>query len=122
METFSLVCSTYSQHLKCVDVCTKICLFFFSIASDGKLQWEEEAHVDRDNSNEVQINAEITLQTITTTHFLLNISYSIQCLLCVRVPTYSDLSVSRPVSVSLYISNGKRKRSSTHCFKYLPSE
>uniref|UniRef100_A0A3B4X320 Nuclear factor of activated T cells 4 n=1 Tax=Seriola lalandi dorsalis TaxID=1841481 RepID=A0A3B4X320_SERLL len=60
----------------------------------GKLQWEEEAHVDRDNSNE--------------------------CLLCVRVPAYSDLSVSRPVSVSLYVSNGKRKRSSTHCFKYLP--
>lgn len=22
---------------------------------DGKLQWEEEAHVDRDNSNEVRI-------------------------------------------------------------------
>uniref|UniRef100_A0A3Q3B4Y1 Nuclear factor of activated T cells 4 n=1 Tax=Kryptolebias marmoratus TaxID=37003 RepID=A0A3Q3B4Y1_KRYMA len=60
----------------------------------GKLQWEEEAHVDRDNSNE--------------------------CLLCVRVPAYSDLSISRPVSVSLYVSNGKRKRSSTHCFKYLP--
>ncbi|XP_034558086.1 nuclear factor of activated T-cells, cytoplasmic 4 isoform X2 [Notolabrus celidotus] len=62
--------------------------------TDGKLQWEEEAHVDRDNSNE--------------------------CLLCVRVPAYSDLSASRPVSVSLYVSNGKRKRSSTHCFKYLP--
>uniref|UniRef100_A0A3Q3LAM3 Nuclear factor of activated T cells 4 n=1 Tax=Labrus bergylta TaxID=56723 RepID=A0A3Q3LAM3_9LABR len=60
----------------------------------GKLQWEEEAHVDRDNSNEG--------------------------LLCVRVPAYSDLSVNRPVSVSLYVSNGKRKRSSTHCFKYLP--
>ncbi|XP_023150483.1 nuclear factor of activated T-cells, cytoplasmic 4 [Amphiprion ocellaris] len=62
--------------------------------TDGKLQWEEEAHVDRDNSSE--------------------------CLLCVRVPAYSNLSVSRPVSVSLYVSNGKRKRSSTHCFKYLP--
>ncbi|XP_044076671.1 nuclear factor of activated T-cells, cytoplasmic 4 isoform X2 [Siniperca chuatsi] len=60
----------------------------------GKLQWEEEAHVDRDNSNE--------------------------CLLCVRIPAYSDLSISRPLSVSLYVSNGKRKRSSTHCFKYLP--
>ncbi|KAK5605017.1 hypothetical protein CRENBAI_002321 [Crenichthys baileyi] len=67
---------------------------FMERGSDGKLQWEEEAHVDRDNSNE--------------------------CLLCVRVPAYSDLSVSRPVSVSLYVSNGKRKRSSTHCFKYLP--
>lgn len=51
-----------------------------------------------------------------------NFPFSFQCLLCVRVPTYSDLSVSRPVSVSLYVSNGKRKRSSTHCFKYLPSE
>uniref|UniRef100_A0A3Q2SUK0 Nuclear factor of activated T cells 4 n=1 Tax=Fundulus heteroclitus TaxID=8078 RepID=A0A3Q2SUK0_FUNHE len=69
-------------------------VLFMERGSDGKLQWEEEAHVDRDNSNE--------------------------CLLCVRVPAYSDLSVSRPVSVSLYVSNGKRKRSSTHCFKYLP--
>lgn len=46
----------------------------------------------------------------------------LQCLLCVRVPAYSDLSISRPVSISLYVSNGKRKRSSTHCFKYLPGE
>ncbi|XP_061587899.1 nuclear factor of activated T-cells, cytoplasmic 4 [Cololabis saira] len=69
-------------------------VLFMERGTDGKLQWEEEAYVDRDNSNE--------------------------CLLCVRVPAYSDLSVSRPVSVSLYVSNGKRKRSSTHCFKYLP--
>ncbi|TKS79453.1 Nuclear factor of activated T-cells, cytoplasmic 4 [Collichthys lucidus] len=69
-------------------------VLFMERGTDGKLQWEEEAHVDRDNSNE--------------------------CLLCVRVPAYSDMSVSRPVSVSLYVSNGKRKRSSTHCFKYLP--
>ncbi|KAM6948779.1 nuclear factor of activated T-cells, cytoplasmic 4-like isoform 2-T2 [Aplochiton taeniatus] len=69
-------------------------VFFMERGSDGKLQWEEEAHVDRDNSNE--------------------------CLLCVRVPAYSDLSISRPVPVCLYVSNGKRKRSSTTCFKYLP--
>ncbi|KAI3374685.1 hypothetical protein L3Q82_021253, partial [Scortum barcoo] len=69
-------------------------VLFMDRGTDGKLQWEEEAHVDREISNE--------------------------CLLCVRVPAYSDLSVSRPVSVSLYVSNGKRKRSSTHCFKYLP--
>ncbi|XP_053293561.1 nuclear factor of activated T-cells, cytoplasmic 4 [Pleuronectes platessa] len=69
-------------------------VLFMERGTDGKLQWEEEAHVDRDNSNEG--------------------------LLCVRVPAYSDLSVSRPVSLSLYVSNGKRKRSSTHCFKYLP--
>uniref|UniRef100_A0A8C8EW15 RHD domain-containing protein n=1 Tax=Oncorhynchus tshawytscha TaxID=74940 RepID=A0A8C8EW15_ONCTS len=69
-------------------------VLFMERGTDGKLQWEEEAHVDRDNSSE--------------------------CLLCVRVPAYSDLSVSRPVSVCLYVSNGKRKRSSTHCFKYLP--
>jgi len=49
-------------------------------------------------------------------------SSPLQGLLCVRVPAYSDLSVSRPVSVCLYVSNGKRKRSSTHCFKYIPSE
>ncbi|MED6288370.1 Nuclear factor of activated T-cells, cytoplasmic 4 [Characodon lateralis] len=69
-------------------------VLFMERGSDGKLQWEEEAHVDQDNSNE--------------------------CVLCVRVPAYSDLCISRPVSVSLYVSNGKRKRSSTHCFKYLP--
>ncbi|XP_068604703.1 nuclear factor of activated T-cells, cytoplasmic 4 [Brachionichthys hirsutus] len=70
-------------------------ILFMERGTDGKLQWEEEAHVDRDTSSE--------------------------CLLCVRVPAYSDLSVSRPVSVSLCVSNGKRKRSSTHCFKYLPN-
>ncbi|XP_067109434.1 nuclear factor of activated T-cells, cytoplasmic 4 isoform X1 [Osmerus mordax] len=69
-------------------------VLFMERGTDGKLQWEEEAHVDRDNSNEG--------------------------LLCVQVPAYSDLSVSRPVPVCLYVSNGKRKRSSTHCFKYLP--
>ncbi|KAM7379701.1 hypothetical protein PAMP_005235 [Pampus punctatissimus] len=69
-------------------------VLFMERGTDGKLQWEEEAHVDRDNSNE--------------------------CLLCVRVPAYCDMSISRPVTVSLYVSNGKRKRSSAHCFKYLP--
>uniref|UniRef100_A0A8K9Y6G5 Nuclear factor of activated T cells 4 n=1 Tax=Oncorhynchus mykiss TaxID=8022 RepID=A0A8K9Y6G5_ONCMY len=71
-------------------------VLFMERGTDGKLQWEEEAHVDRDNSSEVN------------NLFL--------------VPAYSDLSVSRPVSVCLYVSNGKRKRSSTHCFKYLPGE
>lgn len=69
-------------------------VLFTERGSDGKVQWEDEAHVDRDNSSE--------------------------CLLCVRVPAYSNLSLSRPVCVSLYVSNGKRKRSSTHSFKYLP--
>ncbi|KAM9458636.1 nuclear factor of activated T-cells, cytoplasmic 4 isoform 2-T2 [Salvelinus alpinus] len=69
-------------------------VLFMERGTDGKLQWEEEAHVDRDNSSE--------------------------CLLCVQIPAYGDLSVNRPVSVCLYVSNGKRKRSSTHCFKYLP--
>ncbi|XP_016316568.1 nuclear factor of activated T-cells, cytoplasmic 4-like isoform X1 [Sinocyclocheilus anshuiensis] len=69
-------------------------VFFMERGSDGKVQWEEEAHVDRDKSNEN--------------------------LLCVRVPAYNDLSLNHPVSVCLYVSNGKRKRSSTHCFKYLP--
>ncbi|KAI7810284.1 putative nuclear factor of activated T-cells, partial [Triplophysa rosa] len=69
-------------------------VFFTERGSDGKVQWEEEAHVDRDKSDE--------------------------SLLCVRVPAYSDVSLSHPASVCLYVSNGKRKRSSTHCFKYLP--
>nr|XP_046177591.1 nuclear factor of activated T-cells, cytoplasmic 4 [Oncorhynchus gorbuscha] len=69
-------------------------VLFMERGTDGKLQWEEEAHVDRDNSSE--------------------------CLLCVQIPAYGDLSVNHPVSVCLYVSNGKRKRSSTHCFKYLP--
>lgn len=67
---------------------------FMERGTDGKVQWEEEAHIDRDNSSE--------------------------CLLCVRVPAYSNLSVIRPVCVNLYVSNGKRKRSSTQSFKYLP--
>uniref|UniRef100_A0AAV2JS37 RHD domain-containing protein n=1 Tax=Knipowitschia caucasica TaxID=637954 RepID=A0AAV2JS37_KNICA len=69
---------------------------FMERGTDGKVHWEEEAHVDRDNSSEA--------------------------LLCARVPSYSDLSVARPVTVSLYVSNGKRKRSSAQAFKYLPSE
>ncbi|KAL0966304.1 hypothetical protein UPYG_G00293630 [Umbra pygmaea] len=69
-------------------------VLFMERGPDGKLQWEEEAHVERDSSTEG--------------------------LLCVRVPAYNDLSVARPVSVCLYVSNGKRKRSSTQCFKYLP--
>ncbi|KAJ8268564.1 hypothetical protein COCON_G00137360 [Conger conger] len=69
-------------------------VIFMERGTDGKLQWEEEACVDREKSGE--------------------------CLLSVRVPAYSDLSMIRPLSVSLYVSNGKRRRSSTHCFKYLP--
>ncbi|XP_023688316.2 nuclear factor of activated T-cells, cytoplasmic 4 [Paramormyrops kingsleyae] len=69
-------------------------VLFMERGTDGKLQWEEEAQADRDKSNE--------------------------CLLCVRVPPYTNPSVSHPVSVCLYVSNGKRKRSSTQCFKYLP--
>uniref|UniRef100_A0A8C9VTP9 Nuclear factor of activated T cells 4 n=1 Tax=Scleropages formosus TaxID=113540 RepID=A0A8C9VTP9_SCLFO len=69
-------------------------VLFMERGTDGKLQWEEDAQVDRDKSSE--------------------------CLLCVTVPPYSDLCVSQPVSVCLYVSNGKRKRSSTQCFKYLP--
>ncbi|KAJ8272559.1 hypothetical protein GJAV_G00090620, partial [Gymnothorax javanicus] len=67
---------------------------FMERGTDGKLQWEEEACVNREKSSE--------------------------SLLSVRVPPYSDPSLIRPVSVCLYVSNGKRKRSSTHCFKYMP--
>ncbi|TRY98928.1 hypothetical protein DNTS_016985 [Danionella cerebrum] len=70
-------------------------VFLMERGSDGKVQWEEEALVDREKSNEN--------------------------LLCVRVPAYNDLSLSHPVSVCLFVSNGKRKRSSTQCFKYMPA-
>ncbi|KAL4657231.1 nuclear factor of activated T-cells, cytoplasmic 4 [Arapaima gigas] len=69
-------------------------VLFMERGTDGKLQWEEEAQVDRDKSSE--------------------------CMLCVTVPPYRDMCASHPVPVCLYVSNGKRKRSSTQCFKYLP--
>ncbi|MGH0146971.1 UNVERIFIED_CONTAM: hypothetical protein FKN15_009382 [Acipenser sinensis] len=43
-----------------------------------------------------------------------------RCELCVEVPGYCNETASRPVQVYFYVSNGKRKRSSTQCFKYLP--
>ncbi|XP_058522253.1 nuclear factor of activated T-cells, cytoplasmic 4 isoform X3 [Ochotona princeps] len=60
----------------------------------GKLQWEEEATVNRLQSNEL---------TLTLT-----------------VPEYSNKRVSRPVQVYFYVSNGRRKRSPTQSFKFLP--
>lgn len=48
----------------------------------------------------------------------------IQCLLQVTltltVPEYSNKRVSRPVQVYFYVSNGRRKRSPTQTFKFLP--
>ncbi|KAB0390511.1 hypothetical protein E2I00_017493, partial [Balaenoptera physalus] len=61
---------------------------------NGKLQWEEEATVNRSQSNEV---------TLTLT-----------------IPEYSNKRVSRPVQVYFYVSNGRRKRSPTQSFKFLP--
>ncbi|MGH0147626.1 UNVERIFIED_CONTAM: hypothetical protein FKN15_072572 [Acipenser sinensis] len=40
--------------------------------------------------------------------------------LCVEVPGYCNETASQPVQVYFYVSNGKRKRSSIQCFKYLP--
>ncbi|XP_057580923.1 nuclear factor of activated T-cells, cytoplasmic 4 isoform X2 [Hippopotamus amphibius kiboko] len=67
---------------------------FIERGPDGKLQWEEEAAVNRLQSNEV---------TLTLT-----------------VPEYSNKRVSRPVQVYFYVSNGRRKRSPTQSFKFLP--
>ncbi|KAK1152897.1 nuclear factor of activated T-cells, cytoplasmic 4-like [Acipenser oxyrinchus oxyrinchus] len=69
-------------------------VIFIEKGPDGKLQWESEAQVDRDKSSE--------------------------CELCVEVPGYCNETASRPVQVYFYVSNGKRKRSSTQCFRYLP--
>lgn len=67
---------------------------FIERGPDGKLQWEEEAVVNRLQSSEV---------TLTLT-----------------VPEYSNKRVSRPVQVYFYVSNGRRKRSPTQSFKFLP--
>uniref|UniRef100_A0A8C8S0N1 Nuclear factor of activated T cells 4 n=1 Tax=Pelusios castaneus TaxID=367368 RepID=A0A8C8S0N1_9SAUR len=67
---------------------------FIERGPDGKLQWEEEACVNRLKSNET---------TLTLT-----------------VPEYSNPRVARPVQVYFYVSNGRRKRSPTQAFKYLP--
>ncbi|XP_048193253.1 nuclear factor of activated T-cells, cytoplasmic 4-like, partial [Perognathus longimembris pacificus] len=67
---------------------------FIERGPDGKLQWEEEASVNRLQSNEV---------TLTLT-----------------VPEYSNARAARPVQVYFYVSNGRRKRSPTQSFKFLP--
>jgi len=72
---------TQSEQITLTD-CVSLCLCvtlnytFCSHPLDGKLQWEEEAHVDRDNSNEVilppQKNAtnseEVSASTWTLAH------------------------------------------------------
>ncbi|XP_058039280.1 nuclear factor of activated T-cells, cytoplasmic 4 isoform X4 [Ahaetulla prasina] len=60
----------------------------------GKLQWEEEANVNRLKSTEA--------------------------LLTLTVPEYNNKRVSRPIQTYFYISNGRRKRSPAQGFKYLP--
>lgn len=67
---------------------------FIERGPDGKLLWEEEAAVNRLQSSEV---------TLTLT-----------------IPEYSNKRVSRPVQVYFYVSNGRRKRSPTQSFKFLP--
>ncbi|KAK1152015.1 nuclear factor of activated T-cells, cytoplasmic 4-like isoform X2 [Acipenser oxyrinchus oxyrinchus] len=69
-------------------------VIFIEKGPDGKLQWESEAQVDQDKSSESE--------------------------LCVEVPGYCNETASQPVQVYFYVSNGKRKRSSIQCFKYLP--
>ena len=43
-----------------------------------------------------------------------------QVTLTLAVPEYSNTRVSRPVQVYFYVSNGRRKRSPTQSFKFLP--
>ncbi|XP_019343250.2 nuclear factor of activated T-cells, cytoplasmic 4 isoform X1 [Alligator mississippiensis] len=69
-------------------------VIFIERGPDGKLQWEEEACINRLKSNET---------TLTLT-----------------VPEYNNTRVSRPVQAYFYVSNGRRKRSPTQSFKYLP--
>lgn len=45
-----------------------------------------------------------------------------QVTLTLTVPEYSNKRVSRPVQVYFYVSNGRRKRSPTQSFKFLPGE
>ncbi len=33
--------------------CCTVCCIYYNFFLDGKVQWEEEAHVDRDKSDEV---------------------------------------------------------------------
>lgn len=40
--------------------------------------------------------------------------------LTLTIPEYSNKRVSRPVQVYFYVSNGRRKRSPTQSFKFLP--
>ncbi|KAF7235200.1 Nuclear factor of activated T-cells, cytoplasmic 4 [Varanus komodoensis] len=67
---------------------------FIERGPDGKLQWEEEANINRLKSTEASL-------TLT-------------------VPEYSNKRVSRPVQIYFYVSNGRRKRSPAQAFKYLP--
>ncbi|XP_053558245.1 nuclear factor of activated T-cells, cytoplasmic 4 [Bombina bombina] len=69
-------------------------VIFLEKGSDGKLQWEEEAKVNRHKSNE--------------------------SLLSVQVPEYCNKEITRPLQVYFYISNGRRKRSPMQTFRYLP--
>ncbi|XP_066459790.1 nuclear factor of activated T-cells, cytoplasmic 4 [Eleutherodactylus coqui] len=67
---------------------------FIEKGPDGKLQWEEEAKINRLKSNE--------------------------SLLSVQVPEYCNKEITRPLQVYFYISNGRRKRSPMQSFRYLP--
>ncbi|XP_069489914.1 nuclear factor of activated T-cells, cytoplasmic 4 [Ambystoma mexicanum] len=69
-------------------------VIFLEKGPDGKLLWEEEAEVNRIKSNERTMVLE--------------------------VPEYCNKKITRPVQALFYVSNGRRKRSPTQCFKYLP--
>uniref|UniRef100_A0A8C5WL21 Nuclear factor of activated T cells 2 n=1 Tax=Leptobrachium leishanense TaxID=445787 RepID=A0A8C5WL21_9ANUR len=67
---------------------------FTEKTSDGQQIWEMDATVDKDKS---QAN-----------------------MLFVEVPEYRNKLISAPVKVNFYVINGKRKRSQTQHFTYLP--
>ncbi|KAF7209234.1 nuclear factor of activated T-cells, cytoplasmic 2 isoform X3 [Nothobranchius furzeri] len=69
-------------------------VIFLEKTPDGQQIWEMEATVDKDKSQ--------------------------PSMLFVEVPSYRDTSLCRPVKVSFYVINGKRKRSQSQHFTYTP--
>ncbi|XP_062843779.1 nuclear factor of activated T-cells, cytoplasmic 1-like [Trichomycterus rosablanca] len=70
-------------------------VMFVERAQDGHQVWESEAKVDKDSLKSTS--------------------------LVVEIPPYRNQMISSSVSVSFYVCNGKRKRSHSQHFTYLPS-
>ncbi|KAM6973734.1 nuclear factor of activated T-cells, cytoplasmic 3-like isoform 1-T1 [Aplochiton taeniatus] len=68
-------------------------VLFMEKGSDGRTQWEVDAKVIQEKSNGSSI--------------------------VVEIPSYHNKKVNMAVQVQFYVSNGKRKRSTTQCFTYM---